>query len=31
MCEAFIESIGEKKTTFYSKWRYTCAQHEIRT
>ena len=30
MCEAFIESIGEK-TTFLSKWRYTCAQHEIIT
>ena len=29
MCEAFIESIGE--TTFLSKWRYTCAQHEIIT
>ena len=30
MCEAFIESIGEK-TTFLSKWRYTCAKHRITT
>ena len=31
MCEAFIESIHNigEKTTFISKWRYTCAQHEL--
>ena len=30
MFEAFTESIDEN-TTFLSKWRYTCAQHEIIT